>query len=702
MKNTATIIFLFIHVLAQGQSFNYPIAPMDSTRDVYFGQTVYDPYRWLETDSSSATRQWVDDEMGYTEKYLRKLKNKYSLDDQLRANSVFTHASVHKSGIYYFDMMRENGSENASLFIKKELDDVVGTKIVDPDNYKEDKWDKVAIKNFKVSDDNKYLAFGLAYNGSDWHTIRVKSIHPNRDEDDEIRGVKFSEIAWYKDGFFYMQYPPTENMLTDITLNATLKYHRMSTQQSEDAVIYQDNKYPDAQISFTKVACGTDQYLVIYHANRDIHKVLAINLAPGMSQWKFDTLVISRQKASFDVIGLYNDQFLVATDLNAPNGKVVLFKKGYINMASEFIPEYKQVLHRVSIIGDKVICIYLDDIDYEAITFDRGGNATHKIAFPVGSSVDGFEGNCDAGSTIFYQYSFLFPAVVYEYWANEETSTLVTKTGVTYDINDFEMEKVYYYSKDSTMIPMILAHKKGLKKNGKNPTLLYGYGGYGQVTTPFYSRGFISFIQNGGIVAIPAIRGGGEYGRKWHEEGQLQNKENVFDDFIGAAEFLTAEHYTSSEKLAIMGGSNGGLLVAAVLNRRPDICKAAIAINGVYDMLRYQLYTIGHAWVAEFGSSSNPQQFPSLYHYSPQHNIRDTSYPAVLVVTGDHDDRAVPMHSYKYVAAMQYKNTGDNPILLLVQENAGHQDNYLELDVDIYSFIYDELGMRASRIQRLH
>ena len=275
------------------------------------------------------------------------------------------------------------------------------------------------------------------------------------------------------------------------------------------------------------------------------------------------------------------------------------------------------------------------------------------------------------------------------------------QTKVAYNYTDFTMEKVHFYSKDSTQIPMVIAYKKGLKKNGKNPALLYGYGGFGKVSTPFFDRGFLSFLQNGGIVALPCLRGGGEFGEEWHKGGSRFNKQNVFDDFTGAAEYLFRENYTSKENLAIMGGSNGGLLVAAVLNQKPDICKVAISEVGVYDMLRYQKYTIGHAWEREYGSSDDSTQFEYLYKYSPLHNVKDTSYPAVLVITADHDDRVVPLHSFKYVAAMQKKNTGNNPILLYIQKNSGHQQPNLETQAYIYSFIYDQLGVPPSKIHTL-
>ena len=697
MKKIIALFFISINAFAQNASFNYPIARADSTKDNYFGQTVYDPYRWLETDTLTETKEWVSEENEYSADYFKKFRNKYFLEDQLHLNAQYSFGTIRRSGIYYFDFIRETTEDNACLYIKKEIDDI-GKKIVDPNRYKAGKSDKVAINEFKVSDDNKYLAFSLSYNGSDWHEIHVMSLYPFHDQDDEITGVKFSNISWYKDGFFYTRYPVNGNALLDKTINPAIWYHKIGTTQDLDQLIFEDQKFSESAISFKKISDKHESYLIINHFNADNNMVLAINLQGNFLHWKMDTIIASRQKAAYDIIGIYNNKFLAHTTLYAGHGRLLLFEKNQKNKATDFIPEYVEVLQKASIVGDKIVCLYLKDIDYQCVTFDSTGTPLHKITFPEGSSVEGFAGNLSSPTTIFYQYSFLYPPIVYEYNVNTDETSLVKKTKITYDVKLFEIEKTYYFSKDGTRIPMLLAHKKGLKRDGKTPTILYGYGGYGMVSTPFYDKGFISFIQNGGIVAIPCLRGGGEYGEEWHKGGNMLNKENVFDDFIGAAEFLSRENYTTSQMLTIMGGSNGGLLVAAVLNRRPDICKVAIAINGVYDMLRYQEYTIGYMSENEFGSSKDASQFSNLYHYSPLHNIKDTSYPAILVITGDHDDRAVPMHSYKYVAALQKKNKSDNPVLLLVQKNAGHQDHDVELDAKIYSFIYDQLGIPMHKI----
>ena len=696
----ATLILLLIACFnagAQTDALNYPAARMDSTTDTYFGTVVHDPYRWLEKDTLAASKEWLNDEAMYSESYLKKVRNRYSLQDQMKVNSYYTFGTIRKSGIYYFDLIRATTDSKPCLFIKREIDDE-GRKIVDPDNYKNGRKEIVGIKRFKVSDDNKFLAFSLSYNGSDWQEIHVTSLYPFHEQDDEIKGVKFNDVEWYRNGFFYLRYPMNGNIFQDKTIHPSIWYHTLGTPQENDRLVYEDAKFSDPFIFFDKVTDVKNSYLVIKHSNPDINKVLAISLDSNFALWKTDTIIISRQKADYDVIGLYNDKFLVKTTLNSPNGRLVLFDKDKKNTAAEFVPEHIDVLHKASIIGDKIVCIYLKDVDYESVTFNKSGEVMNMLTYPPGSSVEGFDGNSGSPITTFYQYSFLHPPIVYQFNTITLERSLVKKTQITYDISDFETEKVYYYSKDSTKIPMILAHKKGIKKNAKNPTLLYGYGGYGIVTTPFYDRGFISFMQNGGIVAIPCLRGGGEYGEKWHEGGDLLNKENVFDDFIAAAEFLCKENYTTNKMLALMGGSNGGLLVAAVLNKRPDICKVAVAINGIYDMLRYQEFTIGSAWEREFGSSKDFLQFSNLYHYSPLHNIKDTSYPGVLVITGDHDDRAVPMHSYKYVAALQKKSKSDNPVLLLVQKNMGHQDMGIDLDVNIYSFIYDQFGITARKL----
>jgi len=365
-----------------------------------------------------------------------------------------------------------------------------------------------------------------------------------------------------------------------------------------------------------------------------------------------------------------------------------------------FIPEHKEVLEQTTIVGDKLICIYLNDIDNIAVTYDKNGNAVNKIVYPVGSSVEGFEGTPDDPRTIFYYHSFLYPPITYMYDVNTLEVKLIQRTEVMYNQSDFEVRKVYYYSKDGQKIPMLIAGRKGFKLTGDNPTILYGYGGNGISMTPFFDIGFINHLQNGGLVALPSLRGGGEYGEEWHEQGRRANKQNVFDDFIAAAEYLKKEHYTSTEKLAIMGGSNGGLLVGAVLDQRPDLCGVAVAEMGVFDMLRYQKYTIGRAWTREYGSSEDSTQFRYLYRYSPLHNVRDTAYPATLIITADHDDRVVPMHSYKFVATLQEKNRSNEPIFLLTEKNYGHSADNQKAEAAKYAFIYEYL--KVNPVSFLH
>jgi prolyl oligopeptidase len=703
MRKIIFFLLLSINVSAHRDPLEYPYAKVDSVKEVYFGNIVPDPYRWLENDTLSETKRWIDEEMELSKRYLNRLKARYDPEKQLRLNSHISFGTISKSGRYYFDMLLDNGIENEpSLYIKKHIHED-GIKIVDPADYKTDKKDRARITDYKVANDSRFIAFNLSHSGSDWQEIRVKSLYPFHTREDIIKGVKFSGVVWGKDGFFYKKYPQHGNILQEMNLNSSIWYHKLGTDQNEDSLIFRDPAHPYGHIGIGSVCSGN--YLVIdndYLDNSKGEKQVMIMDLGESSGHKIDTLISTTQNARFSVIGWYRGKFLVHTTLDAPKGKVLLFDKNKKNSAEEFIPQYKETLREVSIIGPKVLCTYIDDIDYKSVTFDSSGNAVNQIVFPTGSSVSGFEDGYTDSTTIFYYHSFLHPPIVYEYNVNELKVKLIEQTRINYDHKDFVMEKVYYNSKDGEKIPMIIACRKTMKKNGDNPTLLYGYGGNGIVMTPFYNRGFISFMQNGGIVALPCLRGGGEYGEQWHESGSNFNKQNVFDDFIGAAEFLSRENYTNKKKLAIMGGSNGGLLVAAVLNQRPDICKVAIAEKGVYDMLRYQKFTIGHMWENEYGSSNDSSEFKYLYQYSPYHNIKDTVYPAVLVVTADHDDRVVPLHSYKYVAALQKKNTGDNPILLYSEANHGHGGSDLTLDVYIYSFIYDQLGVSPTALHNLY
>jgi prolyl oligopeptidase len=692
--------------VAQDRDMVYPVAHVDTVWNKYFETTVGDPYRSLEYDSLPATQQWIHSQAELSDKYLKRLKNKYNPERQLKLNSYHRFGTMIKSGKYYFDYIRETVGGNSNLYIKSKIDEwrYIGDKVVDAEKYKKKSDDKVKIKNFEVSEDNKYIAFALSYNGSDWHEIHVKTLYPFRNTEDVITQVKFSNIVWSGQGFFYTKYPFDGDILKSENKNAAIWYHELGNDQEKDKLVYDNKQFPTAKISFKKLK--NSNYLIISErtktkTGREKDKVITVNLNGGYP-YVYDTLISSTSGDDFTVIGMYKNKFMVNTTLDAPHGKILLFDKNEKNKAEEFIAERGEIIDNADIIGNKVLVTYLKDVDYINITFDTSATPIHKISFPMGSSISGFNNNGNDSITIFYHYSFLYPPIVYQYNVNDFSIKLVEKTEIAYDYKELDVKKVFFNSADGTKIPMFIASKKGLKYDDETPTILYGYGGNGIVMTPFCDRGFISFMQNGGIVALPCLRGGGEYGAEWHNQGSVFNKQNVFDDFIGAAEYLFKEHYTNTDHLVLMGGSNGGLLVAAVANQRPDICRVVIAQKGVYDMLRYQKYTIGNAWEEEYGSSVDSLEFQNLIRYSPLHNIRKVAYPAMLIITADHDDRVVPMHSYKYTAALQHNTNSRHPILLYIESNNGHTDNDLLVDAYIYSFIYDELHVLPGKLHNLY
>ena len=600
-------------------------------------------------------------------------------------------------GKFYVDFMIDETQKTASLYLKKNIS-ASSDLAIDPADYKNKSSDIVRITDYSISNNNKYIAFGLSYNGSDWNEIRVKSVYPFKNLADHLQWVKFSSIEWQGDGFFYCTYDSVSqaNLLTAINRHQKIFYHQLGTAQNEDRLIFSDTTSATSSVQFSVM--GQERYLVINHdfsyAGKSYHKVSFID--SQKDGHAITDLILSRNY--YNVIGVYNGKFLVSSVFPAPNGALYLVAPDSPDQLEEFIPEHKEILKQTTIVGDKIICLYLNDIDNIAVTYDKDGKAVNKIVYPVGSSVEGFEGTPDDSETLFYYHSFLYPPIAYMYDVNTLTAKLVQRTEVLYNFSDFEVRKVYYFSKDGQQIPMIIAGKKGFKLTGDNPTILYGYGGYGISMTPFFNKGFINHLQNGGLLAIPCLRGGGEYGEKWHEQGMLSNKQNVFDDFIAAAEYLKNEHYTSKERLAIMGGSNGGLLIGAVLNQRPDLCQVAVSKMGVFDMLRYQKYTIGYAWEGEYGTSDDSTQFKYIYKYSPLHNVRNMAYPAVLIITADHDDRVVPMHSYKFIATLQEKNKGHLPVLLLTENNFGHHGGNEMADAAMYAFIYEHLGVNPVSI----
>lgn len=705
MKKILSLFLLLTPLIAlsQDKSITYPTAKQDSVADIYFGKKVADPYRWLEDDQNAETQNWIEQQTDVSDKYLLKQDSKYLLEKQLKLNSYVNLPTLYKSGNYYFSLVRNSFTEPAKLQVQRRRHDVT-SDAVDPENYKTDRDDVLYITGFEVSEDNEYFAFGISHGGSDWMEIRVKSMYPFRDQDDILHWVKNGHVKWKGNGFYYTRYPEQkEKYLTGISLNPALYYHKLGTKQENDILIYKEAAYGQSIITFDVI--GNGQYLVVNSMqvgspNAET-KIFFSRLQQPVAS-KLDTLLVTKKQYSFDVVGLLNNKIVVNTTMDAPHGRLLTFDMQQPNMADELVHEYKDILLDAAIIGNKLVCKYLKDIDYSIAIFDTNAAVLNLIQFPAGTSLGGLETGWTDSTTRFYYYSFLHPPIVYDLNVNSFQLELVDKTEIAYEVSDFAMKKVYYPSKDGDTIPMILAYKKKIKKNWNSPVLLYGYGGYGTIMTPFYNRGFMTFIQNGGILALPCLRGGGELGAEWHYKGSRFNKQNVFDDFIAAAEYMKAEGYTTKEKLAIMGGSNGGLLVAAVINQKPDLCAVAIAEKGVYDMLRYQYFTRGNLWEDEYGSSKDSLQFEYLKNYSPLHKIKDTNYPAVLVVTADHDDRVVPAHSYKYAAALQNNKTGNTPKLLHIEKNSGHQTSRLITDRYIYSFIYTAMQIAPKDVDNYY
>ena len=699
-----TITISLTLIMVKAQPFVYPLAKKDTITTNYFGTKVSDPYRWMEDPSSDERREWVAEENKLTKDYLSKLENKYLIFNQIKDKRYVDFGSIIKSGKFYFDRWFDEISNSVILYIKSNYkDDESAQGIVFTADYKKDKNDVVNIEDFEVSKDNKHFAFELSHRGSDWREIHVKSINfLNRfkDEGDVLKWVKFSNIAWAGDGFYYCRYPEESvaNELTGELLNQAIYYHKLGQQQSEDKLIFNDPTNPKETFDFDIV--GDGRYLIIY--SKKVIKNKTFNLVScatlnNPEDAKPELLMASPY--SYSIVEVYKNRLLAKTNENAPNGKLVFLDIDAPNQSEEFIKQYEDILKKASVVGDKIVCTYLTDIDWSCLTFDSLGVAINKIKFPIGTSIGGFD--CSrTNKTLFNYESFLYPPIAYEYDVDKLKVKPFQVTETPTDFFNYVTKKVFYKSKDGTEIPMIISYKEGKKIDENTPTLLYGYGGYGISLTPSYNYGFVNFLENGGILAIPSLRGGGEYGDAWHNMGKLANKQNVFDDFIAAAQYLIDNKYTRKEKLAIMGGSNGGLLVGAVITQRPDLCSAAIANVGVYDMLRYHLFTIGHEWEDEYGTSKDSTQFSFLYKYSPLQNVKpDTEYPATLIITGDHDDRVVPMHSYKFAATLQDKNKGKSPILLVTGKNSGHNVGSVQMEAYIYSFIYEQLGIKAVSVK---
>jgi prolyl oligopeptidase len=680
----------------------YPVTKKVEQFDDYFGTKVADPYRWLEDETSADTKAWVTEQNKLTFGYLDRIPYREKL--KARLTQLFNYprisAPFRRGDTYFFT--KNDGLQNQSvIYIQKGVN---GTPEVflDPNKFSAD--GTSTLSTFSLSKDGKYVAYGASQGGSDWVLLSVMEVATRKKLDDEVRWIKNSGVSWQGDGFYYSRYPePAKGKeLSSKNEFQAVYFHKVGTPQSADVLVYDDKEHP---LRFQSVDTTEDERFAILSVSergkgKKGNAIFVKDLSTNED--KFTPIVGDIGDDSFGVIDNVGDKLLVRTNKNAPNGRVVLVdpKNPAESNWKEVLPERAEPLQGSGTAGGKLFASWRKDVATRAYVFSLDGKLENEIVLPGVGTAGGFGGLSD-DKYVFYSFtSFNYPSTIFKYDIASKKSTVFRTVDIPgFKAENYETKQVFYNSKDGTKVPMFLVYKKGLKLDGNNPTVLYGYGGFNVVTTPGFSSLRMALLEQGVVYASANMRGGGEYGEKWHEAGTKLKKQNVFDDFIAAAEWLIANKYTSSSKLAIQGGSNGGLLVGAVSNQRPELFRAVIESAGVMDMLRFQKFTIGWNWIADYGSAeANEAEFKALYAYSPYHNVRPgVKYPATLITTADHDDRVVPAHNYKYAAALQAAQGGPNPILIRVDVNSAHgasnTTKAIEQTRDIYAFLFENLGV---------
>ena len=676
----------------------YPTTRPTNTVDNYHGTMVADPYRWLEDDNAPATKAWVEAQNHLTFEYLRRIPAREPIRQRLTELWNYERFGVpFQEGGRYF-LTRNDGLQNQSVIYTLENLVAEPVLLLDPNRLSKD--GTVALAGYQASPDGRLFAYGLARGGSDWQEWKVRDVATGRDLPDSVNWVKFSSAAWTRDsrGFFYSRYdqPDQNSALTGVNYYHKLYYHRLGARQAEDALVYE--RKDQKEWGFQGAVTDDGQYLIIQVSqgtdtrNRVFYRDLAVTNSPVVE-------LLNDFDASYQFIDNVGPVFYFRTDLNAPRGRVVAIDVTKPNRVDwrEIIPPTADRLQGVTLVNDQLVLDYLRDAHSEIRVCTREGAVVRSVELPGLGSATGFGGRRRDTETFYSFTSFTIPATIYRYDLTTGVSTLFRQPNVPFRPLDFETRQVFYPSKDGTRVPMFITTRKGMILDGNNPTYLYGYGGFDISLTPSFSPANLNWLEMGGVYAMANLRGGGEYGEEWHQAGMRHNKQNVFDDFIAAGEWLVANHYTRPEKLAIGGGSNGGLLVGACLTQRPDLFGAALPAVGVMDMLRFHKFTIGWAWTSDYGSAENPDDFPVLYAYSPLHQLKPGSnYPATLITTGDHDDRVVPAHSFKFAATMQADQDGPKPVLIRIETRAGHgagkpTGKLIEEAADKWAFLVQEL-----------
>ena len=688
---------------AKTKGFAYPNAPTAEVVDDYHGTKVPDPFRPLEDPDSEVTRQWVEAENKITFGFLEQIPQREPLKERLTKLWDFEKFSVpFEDGGHYF-YLRNSGLQNQSVLYTAESLGGEPRVLLDPNALSAD--GTVALAGLSVSYDGTKLAYALADAGSDWITWHVRDVATGKDTSDLIEWSKFSGASWTKDGsgFFYGRYPePKEGEdLRASNYFQKLYYHKLGTPQSEDQLIYDSPDHKEWQFGSTVTDDGKYLIITVSKSTDDVNMVLYRDLSQPDS--KIVTLVDNFDAGYLPIDNVGSVLYFQSND-DAPRSRVIAIdlnkpeKKDW----QEIIPQSSDVLSSTDLVGGKFLANYLKDAHTEVKVFDLAGKLESTVKLPGLGTATGFEGKRSDEETFYSFASFTTPTTIYRYQVASGKSEVYKSPKVDFDPNDYATEQVFYKSKDGTRVPMFISYKKGLKKDGRAPAFLYGYGGFNISITPAFSVSNLVWMEMGGVFAVPNLRGGGEYGEDWHKAGTKLIKQNVFDDFISAAEWLIENKYTSTPKLAIGGGSNGGLLVGACITQRPDLYGAALPAVGVLDMLRYHKLTIGHAWVDDYGASDNADEFAALIKYSPLHVIKSgTCYPPTMITTADHDDRVVPAHSFKFAATLQQAQGCDNPILIRIETKAGHgagkpTAKIIEEAADKWAFLVKVLGLSPS------
>ena len=695
-------VFTLICILCNGcvmktNLINYPHTKEVKHHDIYHGVSVVDPYRWLEDDQSLETANWIESQNEETYRYLEKIPFRQSLKKRLKElNNYEKIGSPFKRGEYEY-FYKNSGLQNHSILYRRPVGTTKNEEIfLDPNQFSED--GTVALRGIYFSEDYSKASYMITEGGSDWRKAITIEVDSRKIIEDTVKNIKFSGLSWRKnEGFYYSSYdlPTGKSALSSKTQLHTIYYHKLGTPQTSDQFVFGGESQPNR---YVRAFVTEDQdYLVIRAAKTTATNKLYIK---KLSEENSNLIEIQDNYLSrFSYVLNIKTKFYFSTNEGAPNFRLISIDIDNPDELITIIPENENVL-RVSAGGNYFFANYLKDAKSQIKQYDLEGNFIRDVPLPTVGSAGGFSAKKNDKELYYGFTSYVYPTTIFKYDIKKGISTIYEKPDIAFEPNDYISKQVFFNSKDGTKIPMFLTYKRSMKKNGENPTMLFGYGGFNISITPRFSATNISWLESGGIYAVPNIRGGGEYGKKWHNAGTKMNKQNVFDDFISAAEYLIKNNYTSNDYLAIRGGSNGGLLVGAVMTQRPDLIKVALPAVGVLDMLRYHQFTSGAGWSYDYGTADDSKEmFEYLKKYSPVHALKsNTKYPATLVTTSDHDDRVVPAHSYKFIAGLQKVQEGNNPTLIRIQTKAGHGsvtlDQRIELESDILGFVWHNMGLK--------